>query len=127
MYGSIFEMLGIRPISPGNSTFEPDMPKAKLRDPIERHDLDLDLLQWKAVYPLSTVKMSIIDNHHSGQEILIVEAEGYHREEYPYWEIWRPLIGRFPPKTLTVKEQCMIIFEYLIENALFPYPMEELV
>lgn len=106
---------------------------------MSRRGIDFNLMDWKPVYQLDKLKFTVTERKEKLSNkrlskvvnVLVVEVEGYHKQEYDpndvYFlaEIYYIARHNLKPPDET-NDRCKIIFEYLIDHALFPYPMEEL-
>lgn len=85
--------------------------------------IDFNRMQWKPVYNKTQVYFHVTSQ--TGRMLLNVSVEGYHTEEYDLAELMLKIPMR-PDELNTTTTALLRIFEYLLANALFPYPMEEL-
>jgi hypothetical protein len=80
---------------------------------------------WKPVYDKRNIYIASRQEAHR-DPVLIIAVKDFHLEEYPLAEIYEKS-GCLQNYDWPFEKKVRAIADYCIANALFPYPVEELV
>lgn len=101
---------------------EATKPKIIVYPERDDEEINFDVLPWKPQYDKK--KLSFNVKEVGGVDRLFVSVDGFYTASYNAQAVY--INAGIMKNNDDIDSVCRLIFEYLINNALFPYPVEEI-